>query len=184
MTNLYERRLGGRDIYQGRIINVVVDEVELPDGRQSKREVVRHPGAVGILAIDDDDRIVMLRQYRYAAGEVLLEIPAGKLEPGEDPEVCGPRELAEEAGLAAEQWTLLTTYYSSPGFSDELIHLYLAEGLSESTPETGDDDEFIELERVPIREALEMVNDGRIHNGIAVIGVLEAARLRGVQTDA
>lgn len=181
MPDLHERRISGREVYSGRIVDLVVDEVELPDGRHSQREVVRHPGAVGILAIDDAGCIVMLRQYRYAVGEVLLEVPAGKLEPGEDPAACAPRELAEEVGLAADRWTLLTSYYSSPGFCDERIHLYLAEGLRETTPSSVDDEEFVEPVRVPVEEALTMVGDGRIRNAIAVIAVLEAARRRGLR---
>lgn len=181
MPDLHERRISGREVYSGRIVDLVVDEVELPDGRHSQREVVRHPGAVGILAIDDAGCIVMLRQYRYAVGEVLLEVPAGKLEPGEDPAACATRELAEEVGLAADRWTQLTSYYSSPGFCDERIHLYLAEGLRETTPPSVDDEEFVEPVRVPVEEALTMVGDGRIRNAIAVIAVLEAARRRGLR---
>lgn len=177
MTGFLERRLTGREIFRGRIITVKEDQVELPDGRTSTREVVLHPGAVGVLPVDDAGNIVMVRQYRYTVGEVLLETPAGKLESGEDPAVCAARELAEETRLKAERLTCITRFYTSPGFSNEMIHLFLAEGLSEAEPDTIDDEEFIEVVRVPLAEALAMVHDGRIKNATTVVAVLEAARL-------
>ena len=181
MDRRVERRIGGREVFRGRIITVKEDQVELPDGRRTTREVVLHPGAVGILPIDADGRIVMVRQYRYPVGAVLLETPAGKLEPGEDPAACAARELAEETGLRAERLTRIARYYSSPGYSNEEIHLYLAEGLSEAPPAAADDEEFITVERVPVAEAVAMVHDGRIANATTVIAVLEAARRLGVR---
>lgn len=183
MTALFERRLGGREVFRGRIINVRVDDVELPNGRQAVREVVEHPGAVGILPVDAAGQIVMVRQYRYTVGEVLLETPAGKLEPGEEPVVCAARELAEETGLKAERLTCLTRFYTSPGFSDELIHLYLAEGLTAAEPTTADDEEFIEVVRVSLADAIAMVHDGRIKNATTVVAVLEAMRLAEARDD-
>jgi ADP-ribose pyrophosphatase len=177
MDTPHERRIGGREIFHGRIITVKEDRVELPDGRASTREVVLHPGAVAILPLDETGNIVMVRQFRYTVGEVLLEAPAGKLEPGEDPLTCAARELAEETGLAAQRLTCLTRFYTSPGFSNELIHLFLAEGLTQAKAGTADDEEFIEVVRVPLPEAVAMVHDGRIKNAITVIAVLEAERL-------
>lgn len=176
MDKLHERRTGGREIFHGRIITVKEDQVELPDGRASTREVVLHPGAVALLPVDVADNIVMVRQFRYTVGEVLLETPAGKLEPGEDPLTCAGRELAEETGLAAHRLTCLTRFYTSPGFSNELIHLFLAEDLYEVRADTADDEEFIEVVRVPLPDAVAMVHDGRIKNAITVIAVLEAER--------
>lgn len=176
MATFSEHRLAGREIFRGRIITVRVDDVELPNGRTSVREVVEHPGAVAILPIDADGRIVMVRQFRYAAGAMMLEAPAGKREAGEDPRDCAERELAEETGLKAERLTKLAEFFTSPGFSNELVHLYLAEGLTPTVAATADDEEFIEVVRVPVGEALDMVHDGRIRNAITVIAVLEAAR--------
>lgn len=179
MDTLHERRIGGREIFRGRIITVKEDSVKLPDGRTSTREVVLHPGAVAIIPVDAAGNIVLIRQYRYTVGEVLLETPAGKLEPGEDPDACAVRELAEETGLKAERLTLIGRFYTSPGFSSELIHLYLAEGLTATTATTADDEESIEVVRVPLSEALALVADGRIKNATTVISVLALARLRG-----
>jgi 8-oxo-dGTP pyrophosphatase MutT (NUDIX family) len=177
------RVVASEEIYQGRIITLRKDVVAMPGGGESVREVVHHPGAVGIVAIDDQDRVVMLRQYRHPIGEYLWELPAGLRDvDGEPPVETARRELAEEVQLAAERWSLLTTQYPTPGFCDELVLLYLAEGLSEAALPDGFTAEHEELdmtvERVPLAEAVQWVFDGTVRNSLAVIGLLAAAQLR------
>jgi ADP-ribose pyrophosphatase len=175
--------LASEEIYRGRIITLRKDTVAMPGGGESVREVVHHPGAVGIVAIDDQDRVVMLRQYRHPIGEHLWELPAGLRDvDGEPPVETARRELAEEVQLAAEKWSLLTTQYPTPGFCDELVLLYLAEGLSDADLPDGFTVEHEELdmavERVPLAEAVQWVFDGKVRNSLAVIGLLAAAQVR------
>jgi 8-oxo-dGTP pyrophosphatase MutT (NUDIX family) len=175
--------LASEEIYRGRIISLRKDTVAMPGGGQSVREVVHHPGAVAIVAIDDQDRVVMLRQYRHPVGDHLWELPAGLRDiDGELPVEAARRELAEEVQLAAERWSLLTTQYPSPGFCDELVLLYLAEGLSAADLPDGFTAEHEELdmtvERVPLDQAVQWVFDGTVRNSLAVIGLLAAAQLR------
>jgi 8-oxo-dGTP pyrophosphatase MutT (NUDIX family) len=155
----------------------------MPGGGESVREVVTHPGAVAAVALDDEGRVVLLRQYRHPVGEYLWELPAGlRDEDGEPPLETAKRELAEEALLAAERWSLLTTICSSPGFCDELVLVYLAEGLSAVDRPVGFTVEHEELdmtvERVPLAEAVQRVFDGDIRNSSAVVGLLAAAQVR------
>jgi 8-oxo-dGDP phosphatase len=184
MSTLHEYEVvASEEIYTGRIISLRKDTVAMPGGGTSDREVVHHPGAVGIVALDDDDRVVMVRQYRHAVGEHLWELPAGLRDvDGEPPVDSARRELAEETQLAAARWSLLVTQHPSPGFCDELIQLYLAEGLSEVARPDGFVVEHEELdmtvERVPLAEAVQWVFDGRVRNALAVIGLLAAAQVR------
>jgi ADP-ribose pyrophosphatase len=175
--------LASEEIYRGRIISLRKDTVAMPGGGQSVREVVHHPGAVGIVAIDDQDRVVMLRQYRHPVGDHLWELPAGLRDiDGEPPVETARRELAEEVQLAAERWSLLTTQYPTPGFCDELVLVYLAEGLTEVPLPEGFVVEHEELdmtvERVPLADAVQQVFDGTIRNSLAIIGILAAAQVR------
>ncbi|SDO09734.1 ADP-ribose pyrophosphatase [Klenkia soli] len=175
--------LASEEIYTGRVISLRRDTVAMPEGGSSVREVVAHPGAVGVLALDDDGAVVMLKQYRHAIGEHLWELPAGLRDAaGEPPLETAKRELAEEVGLAAARWQLLTTSLSTPGFCDELVGLYLAEGLSPVDRPEGFVVEHEELdmtvERVPLDRALQMVFDGTVRNALAVIGILAAAAHR------
>jgi len=177
------RLLASETIYDGRVITVRKDTVAMPGGGESEREVVHHPGAVGIVAVDDQDRVVMLRQYRHPIGEYLWELPAGLRDVnGEPPVETARRELAEEVQLSAEQWSLLTTHYPTPGFCDERVLLYLAEGLTEVDHPEGFTAEHEELDmtvaRVPLDEAVQWVFDGKVRNSLAVIGLLAVARLR------
>jgi 8-oxo-dGDP phosphatase len=170
-------------VYEGHVITLVKDTVAMPGGGHSIREVVRHPGAVAVVALDDDDRVLLLRQYRHPVGQYLWELPAGLRDAqGEAPLQTAKRELAEEAALAAERWSLLTTTYSSPGFCDEKVLIYLAEGLSDADrPEgfTAEHEELdMTLERVPLDDAVQRVFDGDILNASAVVGVLAAAQYR------
>lgn len=175
--------LGSEPVYQGRVISLVRDTVAMPGGGDSVREVVHHPGAVAVVAVDDDDRVVLLRQYRHPVGRHLWELPAGLRDAdGEPPLETAKRELAEEVQLAAERWSLLTTSFSSPGFCDELVLVYLAEGLSEVAAPDGFEAEHEELdmtvERVPLADAVQWVFDGTVRNAAAVIGLLAAAQAR------
>ncbi len=158
--------------WAGRIIAVRVDEVELPGGRRSSREVVEHPGAVAILAWDGE-RVAMVRQWRHATGQALLEVPAGTIEADEEPEATARRELAEEVGLAADDWMTGPRFYTAPGFCTELMHLFLATSLRESHAD-GDEDENVEPSWLTLPDALAALDDGRIVDAktMAAIGWL------------
>lgn len=168
---LAERPLTEDVAWTGRIFNVDRLRVELPDGRVAIRDVVRHPGAVAIVALTEDGRICLVRQYRTALGRVTVEIPAGKLAPGEDPLECAGRELLEETGMSAEKIAFLTTIATSDGFCDELIHIYMATGLEFSRSDP-DADEFINVDLVPLEELVDAVLDGRIEDAKTVVGAL------------
>ena len=157
--------------WSGRIFDVNRLAVTLPDGRDATRDVVRHPGAVAVVALTDDGRICLVRQYRTALDRVTVEIPAGKLDPGEDPLECAKRELLEETGMVAERMAFLTTIATSVGFADELIHLYMATGLSfvGSDP---DADEFLNVDLVDLSELIDAVLDGRVEDAKTVVGAL------------
>jgi 8-oxo-dGTP pyrophosphatase MutT (NUDIX family) len=155
----------------------------MPGGGDSVREVVDHPGAVAVVALDDQDRVVMVRQYRHPVGAHLWELPAGLRDAhGEPPLETAKRELAEEAQLAADRWSLLTTTYSTPGFCDEMVLVYLAEGLTEAALPDGfvveHEEADMTVERVPLGDAVQRVFDGDVRNGVAVIGLLAAAQVR------
>ncbi len=170
-ADLRERVLSEDTVWQGLIFDVSRLRVQMPDGREGLRDVLRHPGAVAIVALTDDGRICLVRQYRGSLGRVTVEVPAGKLDPGEDPLECAHRELLEETGMKAAQMAFLTTIATSVGFCDELIHLYMATGLSfaESDP---DADEFINVDLVPLPELIDAVLDGRIEDVKTVVGAL------------
>lgn len=169
--DLCEQIISEETAWTGRIFSVNRLGVRLPDGREAVRDVVRHPGAVGVVALTEDGRICLVRQYRTALGRVTVEIPAGKLSPGEDPLDCANRELEEETGMRAERMAFLTTIATSAGFADELIHLYLATGLSfaGSNP---DADEFLNVDLVELPELVDAVLDGRIEDAKTVVGAL------------
>lgn len=172
-----EKTLDSREIYRGRIINVRLDRVELPGGRTAYREVVEHPGAVCIAAVKEDQKIILVKQFRKPVEETLIELPAGKLEAGEDPEECAARELAEETGYRAGKMEHLISFYTSPGFSDEIMHLFLATDLSpgESNP---DQDEMLQIVEVDLEKAVEMVLEGKIKDSKTAVGIfiLKAGR--------
>ena len=170
-VQLHEQVMTEDTAWQGRIFDVNRLRVKLPDGRPATRDVVRHPGAVAIVALTDDGRICLVRQYRTALGRVTVEVPAGKLDPGEDPLECAHRELLEETGMSCDQMAFLTTIATGVGFCDELIHLYMATGLefAESDP---DADEFINVDLVPLPELIDAVLDGRIEDAKTVVGAL------------
>lgn len=172
---LFEKTIGSRTIYRGKIVNLRVDEVQLPNGKKTDREVVEHGGAVAIVPVNDRNEVLMVRQYRYPAGKELLEIPAGKLEQGEDPSACAVRELEEETGIRAGELKLLFKFYSTPGFTNEILYLYLARGLT-YTGSHPDEDEFIQLIHVDLEDALKMVDRGDIRDAKSIIGLLAAKR--------
>ena len=168
---LAEHPLTEETAWTGRIFSVSRLHVKLPDGREAIRDVVRHPGAVAIVALTDDGLICLVRQYRTALGRVTVEIPAGKLDPGEDPLHCAHRELEEETGLTARKMAYLTSIASSVGFSDEIIHIYMATGL-ESTRSNPDADEFINVDLVELPQLIDAVLDGRVEDAKTVVGAL------------
>jgi 8-oxo-dGTP pyrophosphatase MutT (NUDIX family) len=177
------RVVASEQVYEGHVISLYRDTVAMPGGGTSVREVVRHPGAVAVVAVDDRDRVVLLRQYRHPVGGYLWELPAGLRDAdGEPPLATAKRELAEEARLSAARWSLLTTSYSSPGFCDEQVQIYLAEELAEVDLPAGFLVEHEELDmtvtRVPLAEAVQRIFDGDIRNASAVIGLLAAAQAR------
>ena len=164
--------------YQGRIISVTVDEVILPNGRQAALEVVHHPGGAAIVALNDLQQVCLLRQYRYVAGGWIWELPAGKLEPDEPPQVTARRELTEEAGVIATDWVSLGSLLSSPGVFAEVIHLYLAQGLSAARSQL-EDSEVIEVHWVSFRKACDMALSGELRDAKTSIGLLRAAHRLG-----
>jgi ADP-ribose pyrophosphatase len=165
-----ERTISSRLLHEGRHFSFLRDEVELPNGLKAYRDIVRHPGAVAIVPVLPDGRIVLVRQYRYAAGKPLLEIPAGTLEEGEDPLECARRELIEETGYEASELTAMLSCYMAPGYSDEVIHFFEARGLREvgMSPE---EDESIEVEVSEMGEIAKMIEANIIEDAKTIIGI-------------
>ena len=175
-------RISSGRVYTGRIINVDLDQVRFPNGSIGELEMVRHSGASAVVPFlsdpfGDDPQILLLKQYRYAAEDYLYELPAGRLDPGEDPADCARRELREETGCTAERVEHLLTFYTTPGFTDEKIHLFMATGLTQG--ESGrESDEFIEVQTFPLSRALSMVSSGEIRDGKTALGLLYTAGFR------
>jgi ADP-ribose pyrophosphatase len=159
--------IGSREIYNGRIIKVRVDEIEIANGLNVRREVVLHPGAVVIVPIDEEGRIHWVRQYRYAAGRTLLELPAGTLEAGEEPLACARRECQEETGHSAGEWTALGGFFSAPGFSSEYLYVFAAADLSPADAHP-DDDEDIEVVTLTVEESLARLERGEIEDAKSI----------------
>ena len=168
-----ERTLSREEKFQGRIFSVHADAVRLPDGTESRREIVEHPGGVTVIPVDENGTVTCVRQYRYAFGEHLLETPAGKLEPGEDPMECAVRELGEETGYIAERYVFLGAMYASPGYCHETIYLYLALGLKQGKQHL-DAGEFLELERYPLSQLAEMAMRNELKDAKTALAVLKA----------
>ncbi len=186
-AHLEERVVSSRVVHRGRYLEVRVAAIERADGKPSERDIVWHPGAVALLAIDPDDRLLFVRQFRLAAGEALLELPAGTLDVDagtgavEDPAVAAARELDEETGYRAGRLEEIGSFWTAPGFATELMHLYLATDLAPTRADGRlgiDEDEVLELERLTLDEALDAVDRGEIRDAKSIIGVLRLARLR------
>jgi len=174
-------RVAGRSVYRGRVFEVNLDRVRFPDGSEGELELIRHSGASAVLPLFAPDEwegtgvgVILLKQYRYAADGYIWEVPAGKLDAGETPEACARRELEEEAGLKARDLHFLTTILTTPGFTDEKIHLFVARGLDEGDMRH-EGSEFIECHRMPLRRALELIGSGEISDGKTVCTLLYAA---------
>lgn len=174
--DLTEKQLKAEYAFKGKIFNARVDEALMPDGRTAVREVVEHNGGVMVAPLDSDGNLYFVDQFRYPYFEVVTELPAGKLEKGEDPYEAGIRELKEETGMTAEKIISLGKLYPSPGYCGEIIHLYLATGLTygEQSP---DDDEFLEVKKIHISKAVEMVMNGELPDSKTQVGILKIARL-------
>lgn len=165
MDHLVEKTIRKEKIFSGKVVQLYVEDVQLPNGKTSKREVIRHPGAVAVIPITKDGKLVLVRQYRKALERALVEIPAGKLEKGEEPFATAQRELEEETGYCAQSMRHIVSFYTSPGFADELIHLYMAEGLEKLEDAASlDEDEFVDVLEVTLEEALEMMEKQEIYD--------------------
>lgn len=172
----FEKTLDSETVYDGKIIKVLRDQALLEDGSSALREVVRHRGAAAVLALDGGGNAFFVKQFRYPLGRVLLEAPAGKLDPGEEPLACAKRELSEECGLEGARWTELGPMLSSPGFCDEVIWLFLAEELSEVGQKL-DEDEFLDVVKMPLDEAYRMALSGALPDAKTQVLVLRAAEI-------
>lgn len=177
-AELAEELVASKQVFQGRLLTIKVDEVRLPDGASARREVVDHPGAVALVAVTDDRKVVLVRQWRHAVDEALVEIPAGTLKAGEDPAECARRELMEEAGFEPGTLELLTEFWSAPGFLREYMRVYLAQGLRPASL-PADEDERVEPLLVPWDEALQMCANGTIRDAKSLTGLLTAERRLG-----
>lgn len=169
---MQERKLSSEIKFDGKLIKVTYDIADV-NGKEAWREVVHHPGASAVVAIDEDNRIIMEKQFRYALNDYLLEIPAGKLDAGEDPLVCAKRELEEETGIVASEWISLGTIATSPGFCNEVIHLYVAKGLSKGEIHW-DEDEYVEVERYTFDELLQRIKEEKIKDSKSLSALLLA----------
>lgn len=173
---LSEKTIASKTIYEGKILQVILDDIELPDGKKSKREVVNHSGGVAVAALDENNNLLFVKQFRYPYKEIVFELPAGKLEKGMSPLENGKRELLEETGAVGYSYISLGQVYPSPGYTNEIIHLYACKikSLGESRPDEG---EFLNVEKLPLDKAVEMVLNNRIPDAKTQIAVLKTAML-------
>ena len=175
-SDFTEHAVSSKTVYRGRLLHVLEDTVRLPDGRTTVREYIRHPGAVMMVPLLDDRTVILVRQFRYPVGRHLIEIPAGKMEPGEEPLDTARRELIEECGYEAKTWRHLTTIHPCIGYSDERIELFLARDLTH-VGHALDDEEFLEVVPMPLDEALAWVKQGKITEIKAIIGLMWLERI-------
>lgn len=174
---LFEKTLSSKEIFNGRVIHVTLDEIELENGHKSTREVVGHPGGVCIAALTDNDELLFVRQFRYPYKEVVLELPAGKLEKGQNPLENGKRELKEETGAIGTSYCSLGQLYPSPGYCAEVIHMYFCR-VSDFENSNPDEDEFLKVEKIPLDKAVEMVLNNQIPDSKTQTAVLKTAMLK------
>ena len=174
---LTETYLSGETIFDGKVVHLEKWEVRLPNGKTAPREVVKHLGAAAVVAVDDEENVILVRQHRVSVGELMWEIPAGKLDSaGEDPFLCAKRELEEETGLRAENWQWLTTIITTPGYCTEKIALYLATGLSEHEMHL-DADEFLTSTKIPLKQAIKMAMAGEFKDAKTALALLMAEKV-------
>lgn len=173
---LTEKTLSSKSVFDGRILHITLDEIELPNGKKSKREVVNHPGGVTVAALDEENNLLFVRQFRYPYKEVVLELPAGKLEKGSTPLENGKRELMEETGADGYSYISLGQLYPSPGYTSEIIHLYACKVKSQGSSNP-DDGEFLNVEKIPLDKAVEMVLNNQIPDAKTQVAVLKTAML-------
>jgi ADP-ribose pyrophosphatase len=176
MMTLYEKKLTSKQIFDGKVVKLFVDTVELPDGKEAIREIVRHPGAVCVIPVTNEGEVIMVKQYRYAFEQIMLEIPAGKLEPGEDPFEAVKRELEEESGVVAGNIEYMGEIFTTVAIFDEKIHAYLATDLVYKNAHP-DEDEFLEVEKIPLTTLVDMVMNGEIKDSKTQICILKAHKL-------
>lgn len=179
-TGLVERKISSKEVYNGKILRLTVHDVELPNGRRGTREVVEHSDSVCIVPVDGEMKVVMVRQFRYPVGKTLWELPAGKQDEGEDPLTCAVRELEEETGFRASEWEKLATFYTTPGFCTEMMTLFLARGLVEGATRP-DSDEFIRVERVPLREVAGWIRTGVVLDAKTMVGISMVCERLGIE---
>ncbi len=179
-SELIEETLSSETVFHGRVFDTIVKKVRLADGSQSRREIVKHNGGACILPIDEDLNCYMVRQFRAPFERILLEVPAGKIEPGEDPKVCAVRELHEEAGFEAENVYDLGRMVCSPGYDSEIIWLYAATGLK-FIGEKPDEGEFLKCEKIPLKELLSMADNGEIEDSKTMLCIYKAIRRLGIE---
>ncbi len=178
--SLIEKKLNSTNVFSGKLLNVFSDEIELPDGNKAGREYIKHVGAVCVVALTDDNKVIVERQYRYPMQEVTLEIPAGKLDSkNEDPLEAAKRELKEETGAVADKMTYLGKFYPTPAYSDEVIHMYLAEGLH-FEEQSLDDDEFLTVELIPVTELADAITADKVPDGKTQAAILSVCRKLGI----
>ena len=179
--DLTERKVSSQTIFEGQIVKLTVDQARLPDGNLASREVVYHPGGVAVLALDEENNVFLVRQYRYPIGRELLELPAGKLDHGaeEDRLLGAQRELSEETGLEAEEWTYLGYMLASPGFCNEALHMYLARGLRRRDQHL-DEDEFLDVVTMSFQQLVDQVMDGTVTDAKTIATTLKVKTLLGL----
>lgn len=171
-----EKQLSSEQKFDGKVVKLFVDKARLENGDIVTREVIKHPGGVGVVALDDDENVLFVRQFRYPHGRVLLEIPAGKLEFGEDPEQCGLRELKEETGCTCDSFVSLGKLLPTPAYDSEIIYMFLARGLHRGEQNL-DEDEFLEVEKIPLKKAAEMIMNNEIDDAKTQIAILKTISL-------
>ena len=177
--HLEEKTLSSEQKFDGKVVKLFVDQAELENGEKVTREVIKHPGGVCILPLDEDNNVLMVRQFRYPSHKVLLEIPAGKMEYGEDHRECGLRELKEETGCTCDEFTYLGNLIPTPAYDTEVIHMYLARGLH-SGEQKLDEDEFLDVEKIPLDKAVEMVMNNEIADAKTQIALLKTKLMLGL----